>query len=436
MKSPLSAPLLTVGLPVRNGENYLEETLLSIQAQTLSDFELVISDNASTDRTGEIAQKFAQEDARVRYYRQPVNIGAAANYSFVATTARGKYFKFAAHDDKIRPDFFFACTAVLERHPEVVLAFPLTEQINGEGHFVAHWPSRARFESNRPEVRLAEALAPTETFPLWGIIRSEVLQKTKLLGNYPGHDVPFLSELALHGRFAEVKEYLFLHREHRNRSIRVYNWRRPHETIEWYDPSRVGNIVFPAWRIAYEIGAAIRRAPLPARDRLRCIAATRHWLRSNAAGLVRDVGYSLGHVPIAGKSIRRFAATISRSKYRAAVARSLREIRLAIPDGNDFILIDEDIFERNDISFQNRQALPLIVRDGGDWGYPGNDIDALNGLDYHLNAGVSYLVFAWPAFWWLNHYKDFASRVMANFDQVASSKRVLVFRCVQSRRRK
>ena len=115
-------PRVTIGLPVYNGQNYLVETLESLLAQTYTDFELVISDNASTDRTEAICRQYAAGDARIRYYRNDENIGASANYNRAFELGRGEYFKWAAHDDLLAPTYLERCVEVLDANPDVVLA--------------------------------------------------------------------------------------------------------------------------------------------------------------------------------------------------------------------------------------------------------------------------------------------------------------------------
>ena len=116
------APTLSVGLPVYNGERYLAESLDALLAQTYADFELIISDNASTDRTAEICREYAARDPRIRYVRQPVNVGAGPNHNLLVPLARGTYFKWASHDDLYAPTLLELCVRELEEHPEAVLA--------------------------------------------------------------------------------------------------------------------------------------------------------------------------------------------------------------------------------------------------------------------------------------------------------------------------
>jgi glycosyltransferase involved in cell wall biosynthesis len=92
-------PKVSIGMPVFNGEKFIREALDSLLAQTFTDFELIISDNASTDATETICREYEVRDERVRYVRQVENLGAAANFQFVLDEGRGEYFMWAAHDD-------------------------------------------------------------------------------------------------------------------------------------------------------------------------------------------------------------------------------------------------------------------------------------------------------------------------------------------------
>src|SRR3569833_191665 len=114
-------PKVSIGLPVYNGENIFRETLDSILDQTFEDFELIISDNASTDHTEAICQSYVDRDKRVRYLRNPENIGASGNYTRVFEAASGENFKWAAHDDVCATTFLAECVNVLDRDPAIVL---------------------------------------------------------------------------------------------------------------------------------------------------------------------------------------------------------------------------------------------------------------------------------------------------------------------------
>ena len=129
-------PQITIGVPVFNGERYLEEALRSVLAQTGVDLEVIISDNASTDRTPELCHAFAASDRRIRYLRSESNLGAAANYNRLVELARGEFFKWAAHDDVLEPTFIRECVTALERDERAVLSFPHAVVIDEEGAVV------------------------------------------------------------------------------------------------------------------------------------------------------------------------------------------------------------------------------------------------------------------------------------------------------------
>jgi glycosyltransferase involved in cell wall biosynthesis len=113
--------LVSIGMPVCNGAKFITEALDSILNQTFENFELIVSDNASTDETGKICREYMAKDSCIRYYRSKQNFGAAWNFNHVFKLSSGKYFKWAAHDDVIAPDFPLKCVEVLERDPSVVL---------------------------------------------------------------------------------------------------------------------------------------------------------------------------------------------------------------------------------------------------------------------------------------------------------------------------
>src|SRR5215469_6919606 len=110
----MSNPKVSIGMPVYNGANYLRSSVPSLLAQDYEDFELLISDNASTDETESICRELAESDGRIRYFRNERNVGAAQNYNKVFRLASGTFFKWAAHDDECHPTMLRRCVEVLE----------------------------------------------------------------------------------------------------------------------------------------------------------------------------------------------------------------------------------------------------------------------------------------------------------------------------------
>ncbi|MCC6007831.1 MAG: glycosyltransferase [Rhodobacteraceae bacterium] len=126
----MTAPRVSIGMPVHNGARYLRGAVESFLAQSFTDFELIISDNASTDRTEAIAREFARNDPRIRYIRQARNIGAVANFAFVLHEARGEFFQWAAHDDLYAKKFLEATVSVMDEYNEAGLVFCDMIQLN------------------------------------------------------------------------------------------------------------------------------------------------------------------------------------------------------------------------------------------------------------------------------------------------------------------
>ena len=126
-------PRVSIGLTVFNSERSLDESIQSLLAQTFQDFELIVSDNASTDRTRQIALSYAAQDDRVKYMRNRMNIGVAGNFNQAFRLSSGEFFKWAAYDDLCAQDFLLRCIEVLDRDPDVVLAYPRTVGIDEHG---------------------------------------------------------------------------------------------------------------------------------------------------------------------------------------------------------------------------------------------------------------------------------------------------------------
>ncbi len=289
--SARSSSRVSIGLPVRNGENFLGEAIASILSQTFEDFELLIGDNASTDATEEICRSYAARDPRIRYVRNPENIGAHPNYNRLFEMSSGEYFKWAAHDDVCHPDFLLRCIEVLDRDPSVVVCYTRTMLIDEEGCSIKAAEARPKLASWKPSHRFLEAYRDIATLPICGVIRADVLRKTPLLGTYPGSDRVLLAELSLYGRFHEVQETLFFNRDHNQRYSRVYDWLRAHKAAVWYDSANAGKLIFPLWKQYAEYFHAINRPSLQWSDRMRCYLAMVGWLTRwrRLAGLLLDL---------------------------------------------------------------------------------------------------------------------------------------------------
>ena len=282
-------PRVSIGMPVYNGELYLEQAIDSILAQSYTDFELVICDNASADRTREICLTYVKKDQRVHYHRNATNIGASGNYNRVFELSRGEYFKWAAHDDIIAPDFLLKCVEVLDQNPSVVLSFSRIQIIDENGNVKKACKIVEDINFAKPHDRFAYlALNTHACHHIWGLVRRNVLEQTPLLGNYISHDVTLVAEIGLHGPFHVCDESLFMLRTHNDKSIYAYPY---YLRATWFDPEKKGKIIFPNWRVFGEHFKSIKRAPLRWNEKLGCYVQMGHWLlvHWNAARLIMDL---------------------------------------------------------------------------------------------------------------------------------------------------
>ena len=257
---------VSIGLPVYNGERYIAETLDSLLAQTYEDFEIVICDNASIDKTEQICRSYVRRDPRIRYTRNKENLGAAKNYRRAFELSSGEYFRWANSDDLFAPEGLARCVEILDREPSVVLVYPKTRLIDERGQVISDYEDGLHLQSPRASerfVQLHQRLGLVNV--IYGLIRSNMLRKTGLLRNFPGGDIPLVSELTLYGKFWEIPEVLFYRRIHPG----AYSSLK-HDTLqsqEFFDPKN--QVPLTKWRHWYENFKAVKRASLNVPEKIR-----------------------------------------------------------------------------------------------------------------------------------------------------------------------
>lgn len=215
--------LVSLGLPVYNAADFLEQCLDSLVGQTHRNLEIVISDNASTDRTPQICARYADRDSRIRLVLGESNQGAAWNHNRVLGLAGGTYFKWCGADDMIAPTFVERCVERLEASPEAVLAFPLTVVIDEQGIPIRKTDSRLPLGSADVRVRFRSLLSSWQPIhnPFYGLIRHDALRQARRFGTFLAGDRSLLAELVLMGPFLQVEEFLMFRRhyaKHRERT--------------------------------------------------------------------------------------------------------------------------------------------------------------------------------------------------------------------------
>ncbi|GGC07736.1 glycosyl transferase [Novosphingobium endophyticum] len=215
--------LVTLALPVFNGSNYIANAIESVLDQTLADFRLIVTDNASDDDTVDIVSSYARQDDRITLIRNRTNVGAAANYNLGFTYGSGGYFKWCAHDDHLSPNYLEACVNMLEANPDAAVAYGLTSQITPTNELLPV-PSEETpsIDSDDATRRFRQVIALAKTcFPIFGVFRRDLLARSTLHRPYYGSDRALLAEMAILGKFLRVEEAVFYNREHEERSINI-----------------------------------------------------------------------------------------------------------------------------------------------------------------------------------------------------------------------
>lgn len=210
-------------MPVYNGENYIVKCITSILAQTFEDFEFIICDNASSDRTEEICREFAARDERIKYFRNEKNLGAAANYNLCLEKASGEYFKWMAHDDWLSENYLEKCVMALDRDKSFVLAYGMPqEMLDDETIWLDTDWTVEQWGFKGPIQRFARAMRTKRLdYAIFGLYRTEPLRRTTLHRPYYGSDLSLVSETALLGRFILIPEAVFFNRRHEKRSVEM-----------------------------------------------------------------------------------------------------------------------------------------------------------------------------------------------------------------------
>lgn len=259
---------VSLGVPVYNGERFLRQTVESLLAQTFSDFELILSDNGSMDGTEGIARELAGRDRRVRYHRQPRNLGLAGNYNFLLERAAAPYFKWATADDPCEPRFLERCVEALDHDPGAVLAYTRAQFVDDEDRPLEIEDPGFRLEGS-PAARLRYVIGAGHWVnAILGLVRTDALRRAAPYRTYAGADYVILGELSLLGRFVEIPERLLRRRIHAEASSQMGG-----------DPARAfrhqagrGGISLPFWARLRDHARTVLASELAPREKLSLLA--------------------------------------------------------------------------------------------------------------------------------------------------------------------
>ena len=272
-------PTVSIGLAVFNGASFVGEAIESILDQTWQDLELIISDNASVDDSFSICTEYARHDDRIRLYRNELNVGAAPNFNRMFHLARGKYFKWAFHDDVLLPRFLEATVAVLDADPSVVTCMTRAVRVDERRVRIGESVTDALWESDNASERLVGILRELKRMAIHGVSRVSSLERTALHGSYADSDVNLLAELALLGRIVVVDEELYQIRIHSEKS--TVKFKDPRERQEFFNTDRLRRATTPTITSIVDHLRAIARHEKHLPLRLRYARIVLFWYLAN-----------------------------------------------------------------------------------------------------------------------------------------------------------
>ena len=275
-------PRLSIGLPVYNGENYLAESIDSLLDQSFADFELIISDNASTDNTPDICRYYEQKDLAYRMVPAAAKRRAGREPQLRGRPRPWGILQVGLSRRPIRPRPAWALRRCARRVPGRRAAHSWTARIDGSGAMTRKVDYSLRTASVRAPERFRSILFDVQGDDDGGVIRTDVLRRVAKKNSYHHADHTIIAELALHGRFYQVEEWLYFRRDHPDRAERACPTMR--SRCVNMDPRRANRLRHPVVRLYGEYVWAymdtIRRAPLQSAERRECYGYLAQWLGS------------------------------------------------------------------------------------------------------------------------------------------------------------
>lgn len=264
------APIVSFGVPVRNGEKYLPRLFDSLLAQNFTDFEVVIGDNLSDDRTEEICREYARRDARIKYFKHPKNLGQSGNFNRVFELSQGKYFRWIGDDDWLEPEYTRKCVEFLESHEDFIAVTTEQDHVFDDGTVYYKEFKGERLDSPEAYVRFRRMVwFMTADYgfvdPIYTLYRREAMLKTHGMQLITAQDQVLASELSLVGRFGHIPECL----SHRRRHLYgVVSW---DNLLKHYEPSHHNRINRHHTEAAAAMWSFVKASSMPGWQKLLCM---------------------------------------------------------------------------------------------------------------------------------------------------------------------
>lgn len=410
-----SPPLISIVLPTYNGCRYLREAIESCLQQTFTNWELILVDDASTDDTPALMRRYAAQDSRIRVIRNAVNSKLPKSLNCGFAQARGEFFTWTSDDNCYRREALATMLAFLEANP---------------GADVVYANYTVMDENGVPRKFGPPGAGPLEELPFRNVVGACYLYRRKVheeLGGYAEdlflvEDYDFWLRAATRFQLAFLNQDLYLYRWH-EQSLSL---KQPENVLRAREKSLARNLgrmrwlTRPVWTRVWKdlIGQAIAR-----RDRAAARSYFRHSLPGDPFILFR-LGLSAAAFLFLPAPLNKQAQRLEAWQYRRRLQRTVRELARIIPLGNDFILVDEEQL-RGQIT--SARAVPFLEKDGEYWGPPEDDETAIAEVERLRQGGANFIVFAWPAFWWLDHYAALRRHLQSQFRCVLEDEHLIVY---------
>jgi glycosyltransferase involved in cell wall biosynthesis len=408
-------PLISIVLPTYNGARYLREAIGSCLQQTYPNWELILVDDASTDETPTIIAGYTARDGRITTLRNPVNRKLPGSLNIGFALARGDLVTWTSDDNCYRPEALSEMAAFLEANPSVDLVYADFSVMDDSGATTGEgWAG------------------PVEELPLRNCIGACYLYRRAVHDRLGGYDEDlFLVEdwdywlrASASFRLARLRKDLYLYRCHKDSLTGTQRERaRPAQErclaqnlprLTWLDPYLRARAYQNLVELAMQRG-----------DRRTAWSHVLGWTRNDPLLVLRRGLRSVASV-LLPEPLQEFAKTPEERKWLHRLRRAAREIRGLVPAGATFLLVDEGQWEGIELGAE-RRVLPFLERDGQYWGAPPDDATAIRELERLRRSGASFLVFAWPAFWWLECYAQFSAYIRAQYSCLLANERLVVF---------
>jgi glycosyltransferase involved in cell wall biosynthesis len=202
--------LVSIGMPVYNEEQFVGKAIESVLNQDYKNFELIISDNASTDKTKSICLEYSKKDVRIRFYSRDITTDSTTNFNYVASLAKGYFFMWASGHDTRDPTFISRCLAIFEKSNSVVLCYSDAIWMDVNGNNIGNEHSDIDTVGMDRIKRLHKVFWNLGyAYPIYGLFRKNALDKILPYQKILGPDILLLNELSAIGEIARIPEPLF-----------------------------------------------------------------------------------------------------------------------------------------------------------------------------------------------------------------------------------